>query len=171
LISGSLRKKSYNRMLLWEAARAFGPAQVEEADLNLPLYDGDLEEKSGLPASLHDLGRAISQADAVVIAAPEYNKGITGVLKNALDWISRLEGGVMAGKPVVIVSAAAGRTGGETAQYMTLCCVTALGAQVVPGPMILVASAHEAFDEDGTLKRDSTCAALQARMQVLRAVI
>ena len=81
LLSGSLRKGSYNRMLLALAAGAFGPAQVTEGNLDLPLYDGDLEEAEGVPLAVQTLAAQIKDADAVVIGAPEYNKGITGVLK------------------------------------------------------------------------------------------
>lgn len=170
-ISGSLRKGSFNRMLLVEAVQAFGEAVVSEADLHLPLYDGDLEEAGGIPANVQVLADQIGEADAIVIAAPEYNKGISGVLKNALDWVSRVEGSVFADKPVVVMSAAAGRTGGETQQFMTMSCLLQLGVRLVPGPAVMVAGAMNEFDDAGRLKSESYRNAVAGRMAKLRAAI
>ena len=108
-ICGALRAGSTNRLLLAEAARVFGMAQVIEADLRLPLYDNDLEDASGIPDDVQMLADQIRGADAVVISTPEYNKSLSGVLKNALDWVSRVPGAVWRDKPVAIVSAADGR--------------------------------------------------------------
>lgn len=91
-LSGSLRQSATNRKLLREAARLFDPGTHIEADLNLPLYDGDLEDGEGIPAAVQTLADQIAQAHAVIISTPEYNKGPSGVLKNALDWVSRTEG-------------------------------------------------------------------------------
>ncbi|WP_371228479.1 NADPH-dependent FMN reductase [Roseovarius sp. 2305UL8-3] len=170
-ISGSLRKGSYNRMLLAEAVQAFGPAKVLQADLALPLYDGDLEEASGIPRAVQLLADQITQADAIVIASPEYNKGMSGVLKNATDWISRVPGGVLAGKPIAIVAAAAGRTGGETARFMVMSNLLQLQARIVPGPAVLIAGAMNAFDENGALKDEGSVKMLNAQMSNLRAAI
>ena len=170
-ISGSLRQGSYNRMLVKEAAGSFGPANVIEADLNLPLYDGDLEEAEGIPAPVQALADQIKVADAIVISSPEYNKGIPGVLKNALDWVSRVDGAVLKGKPTVVVSAAAGRTGGETAQFMVLHCLTQLQVHLLPGPAVLVAGAGGEFDDSGALTNDRYKATLDERMQALRAMV
>lgn len=167
-ISGSLRKGAYNRMLLNEAVRAFGPADVTRADLHLPLYDGDLEEAEGVPDAVHTLADQIKAADAVIIASPEYNKGITGALKNALDWVSRVEGMPFKGKPTVVMSANAGRTGGETGQFMLLSCLVPLQAEVLTGPMLCVAAAQNEFGEDGQLTNDLYVKALQTRMRALR---
>jgi chromate reductase len=171
LISGSLRKGSYNRMLLAEAARAFGEAELVEADLALPLYDGDLEAADGVPEKVQTLAAQIKAADAVVIGAPEYNKGITGVLKNALDWVSRVPGGAFKDKPTVVISASAGRTGGETAQFMTLSCLTQLQARLIPGTAVLIAGAQDAFDDAGRLKDETSRKLLAARMERLRAEV
>ena len=167
-ISGSLRKGSYNRKLLKEAVAAFGPANVVQADLNLPLYDGDLEEASGVPQTVQALAEQVKNADAVVISSPEYNKGITGVLKNAFDWISRADGMPFKDKPTVVMSANAGRTGGETGQFMLLSCLVPLQAEVLTGPMLCVAAAQNEFGEDGQLTNDLYVKALQTRMRALR---
>lgn len=167
-MSGSLRKGAYNRMLLSEAVRAFGPADVTEADLHLPLYDGDLEEAEGIPPAVQTLADQIKAADALIISSPEYNKGITGALKNALDWVSRVEGMPFKGKPTVVMSANAGRTGGETGQFMLLSCLVPLQAEVLAGPMLCVATAQNEFDADGRLTNDRYLKALQGRMAALR---
>ena len=114
-ICGSLRKASVNRTLLGAAVRAFGEADYVEADLRLPLYDGDLEAAEGLPEGVVRLQQQIAGADAVLIASPEYNQGISGVLKNALDWVSRGDARPWPGKPVAMMHATAGRAGGGPA--------------------------------------------------------
>lgn len=167
-ISGSLRKGSYNRQLLAVAVGAFGPADVTEADLNLPLYDGDLEEAEGVPDSVTKLAEQVKAADAILIASPEYNKGIPGVLKNAFDWVSRVPGGAFKGKPCVVMSAAAGRSGGECANYMVVSCLLALQPRLLPGPMVLVAGAHNEFDENGALSNQLYLDAIKDRMTALR---
>lgn len=170
-ISGSLRKGSYNRMLLALAVEAFGPANVLHADLNLPLYDADLEEAEGIPPAVQTLADQIRSADAIVISSPEYNKGMSGVLKNATDWVSRVPGGVLGGKPVAVIAAAAGRTGGETARFMAMSNLLQLQARIVPGPAVLIAGAMEAFDANGRLKDATSAKFLKAQMDNLRAEI
>lgn len=170
-INGSLRKGSFNRLLLNEAVAAFGPAQVSDANIDMPLYHGDAESADGLPTEARTLVQQITEADAILIASPEYNKGISGVLKNALDWTSRTGGTPWKDKPVVVMSAAAGRTGGETAQFMTLHCLAQLQVRLILGPAILVPAAHEAFDDQGHLIEDSYKDLLAGRMQHLRAEI
>ncbi|HEY9037659.1 MAG TPA: NADPH-dependent FMN reductase [Roseovarius sp.] len=166
-MSGSLRKGSYNRMLIAEAVRAFGDAEVIEGDLNLPLYDGDVENE-GRPPAVQTLMDQVVRADAMVIGAPEYNKGISGVLKNAIDWLSRANPPVLKDKVAVILSAAGGRTGGETAHFMTHSILTQLQVNVVHGPLILVAAAQNEFDDDGTLNNDFLKGQVEARMTRLR---
>ena len=169
-MSGSLRAASLNTKLMREAVRLFDPEKVTYADLRLPLYDGDLEEE-GIPEAVTRLADQIAAADAVIIAGPEYNKSISGVLKNALDWVSRTEGNAFAGKPTVVVSAAAGRTGGETAQFMTMACLLQLQAQIISGPGVLVAGASNEFSEDGALTNARYMSTLEARMATLREAI
>ncbi|MEM6480512.1 MAG: NADPH-dependent FMN reductase [Pseudomonadota bacterium] len=171
LISGSLRAGSFNRMLLAEAATAFGAALVINADLDLPLYNGDLEDAQGIPESVQTLADQVKEADALIISTPEYNKGISGVLKNALDWLSRSGMGNFRDKPTVLMSATAGRTGGETAIYMTTACLGAFQVRIVSGPPVLVAAAHDQFDENGKLTEKSYQDALNGRMENLRKVV
>ncbi|MEI4261683.1 NADPH-dependent FMN reductase [Roseovarius sp. D0-M9] len=167
---GSLRKASYNRMLIAEAVRAFGDAEVIEGDLDLPLYNGDVED-AGMPAAVQTLIDQARRADALVIGAPEYNKGITAPLKNAIDWLSRANPNVLANHTAVILSASAGRTGGETAHFMAHQILTQLQVKVVHGPLILVAAAHDEFGEDGSLGNDFLKGQIADRMARLREML
>ena len=169
-LSGALRSNSFNTQLLQAAMTSFGPATAQIADLRFPLYDGDLESADGIPAPVQTLADQIAAADAIIVANPEYNKGITGVLKNALDWVSRVPGGVFAGKPTLVIGAAAGRTGGETAYYMTRNCLAPLGALVLATPAVLIASAHTEFNADGTLKSERYQASLDSAVAALRRI-
>ncbi|MEL7256694.1 MAG: NADPH-dependent FMN reductase [Pseudomonadota bacterium] len=164
LISGSLRKASYNRALLREAVRAFGPADITEADIIFPLYNGDDEDAQGAPKSVHRFAEQIRNADAVLISSPEYNKGISGVLKNALDWLSRIDMPALRQKPTVVMSAAAGRTGGETALFMTLSCLSQFQVRFIFGPAVMVADASNQFDENGQLTSEVYRKSLDERM-------
>lgn len=167
-LCGALRAGSTNRMLLHEAARIFDPAAFEIGDLDLPLYDGDLEEAHGLPEKVQTLRSQIAEADAVLISSPEYNKGISGVMKNALDWLSR-GGMALKGKPVAVMSANAGRPGGETGQFMLRHCLVPHMARVVVGSSVMVAQSSEQFDADGRLVTESYVKSVEGLMDLLKA--
>ena len=170
-ISGSLRKGSHNSMLLAEAARLFGDADYREADINLPLYDADDEEANGVPAAVDALAQQIADADAVLISTPEYNKGPSGAMKNALDWISRSKIKPWGNKPVAVMSAAAGRAGGERAQMILRGFMVPFRPLILQGPEIHVAACHEAFDENGRLKGEMYIKELTELMDALRSSI
>jgi chromate reductase len=167
-ISGSLRSGSYNRKLIREAGRLFGPAEFVEADLRLPLYDGDLEEAEGIPASVQLLADQIAAADAVVISTPEYNKSISGVLKNALDWVSRTKNNPWSGKPVAVMAATAGRAGGERAQYALRLCMVPFRPYLLMGPEVSLAQNSAQFDDAGLLINEQYEKALTDLMGQLR---
>ncbi len=168
-LSGSLRQNATNRKLLREAARLFEPGTFIEADLNLPLYDGDLEAGEGIPASVQVLADQIAQAHAVIISTPEYNKGPSGVLKNALDWVSRTSGKPWADKPVAVMSAAAGRAGGERAQMMLRAYMVPFQTRILQGPEIHLADSSNAFDDQGRLISERYENPLRTLMQKLKA--
>lgn len=170
-VSGALRREATNRKLLREAARLFGDAAVMEADLNLPLYDGDAEAAGRVPAKVQALADQIAAADAVAISTPEYNKGPSGALKNALDWVSRTEGNPWADKPVVVMSAAAGRAGGERAQMVLRGFLVPFQPRLMTGPEVHLAGSGEAFDEAGRLLSDHYAGTLERLMQKLRAEV
>lgn len=170
-IPGALRAASTNRLLLAEARRAFGDATQTEANLRLPLYDGDLEDSHGIPSEVQALADQIAAADAVVIATPEYNKAPPGVLKNALDWVSRTKGNPWRDKPVAIISAAGGRAGGERSQFALRLMLTPFRPRLLTGPEVLVAASDQAFDAEGRLIDPRYQKALAELMQTLRASV
>lgn len=167
-ISGALRTESTNTRLMREAARIYDPESFVEADLNLPLFNEDIEIAEGIPEPVQRLSDQIRDADAVVISGPEYNKGITGVLKNALDWVSRTKGNPWREKPVAIMSAADGRAGGERTQFALRLCLVAFRPRLVPGPELMVAHSRQEFDEDGRLKSERYLKTLTELMERLR---
>lgn len=168
-ISGSLRAEATNRKLVRAAAASYGGDYVE-ADLHLPLYDGDLEAAEGIPAEVQTLADQIAGAKAVVISTPEYNKGISGVLKNALDWVSRTKGSPWAGKPLAIMSATAGRAGGERTQFNLRLLMVPFRTQILQGPEMLLAASGDQFDEDGTLVSAHYQKTLDELMVALKAI-
>ncbi len=168
-IAGALRQGSTNRLLLAEAARLFAPETLVVADLRLPLYDSDLEGAEGIPPEVQTLADQIAAADAVAVSTPEYNKALSGVLKNALDWVSRTRGSPWRGKPVAIMSAAAGRSGGERAQSSLRLALNPFRPRLLTGPEVLVADARNAFDARGRLISERTEKTLRELMELLRA--
>lgn len=169
-LCGSLRAESWNRKLMHEAAAIFAPDRFVVGNLDLPLYNGDIEERDGIPAAVRQLAEQIKAADAVIIACPEYNKSLSGVLKNALDWVSRVRIAAWRDKPVAIMSAAAGRAGGERAQYALRLCLNPFRPRVLPGPEVLVAQPEGEFDADGRLTGETYRKALTELMADLRAL-
>ncbi|MDO9639484.1 MAG: NADPH-dependent FMN reductase [Pseudotabrizicola sp.] len=167
-LCGSLRAASTNRMLMLDSVRAFGACTFVDGNLRLPLYDGDLEA-AGMPPEVQTLADQITAADAVVISTPEYNKNLSGVLKNALDWVSRTKGAPWRDKPVAILSAAAGRAGGERSQFSLRHCLVPFRPRLLPGPEVFIANSGAAFDDQGRLKDDRAQKSLTELMQLLRA--
>lgn len=167
-ISGSLRKEATNSMLLREAARLFGDCNFAEGDIKFPLYDGDDEASNGVPDAVNLLARQIAAADAVIISTPEYNKGPSGVLKNALDWVSRVDHQPWMNKPVAVMSAAAGRAGGERAQMVLRGFMVPFRPRILQGPEIHLAGSGKAFDENGHLIGDVAVRDLTTLMGALR---
>jgi NAD(P)H-dependent FMN reductase len=155
-ISGSLRSKSYNTALL-RAAQAQVPPGVafEIATLHgIPLYDGDVETREGFPAAVLALKAKVRAADGLILATPEYNNGIPGVLKNAIDWLSRPASEmpqVFGGRPVALMGASPGGFGTILSQDAWLSVLRALGAHHWVEGRLLVSRASHAFDQDGAL--------------------
>ncbi|NPD21749.1 NADPH-dependent FMN reductase, partial [Alterinioella nitratireducens] len=108
-------------------------------------------------------------ADAVAISTPEYNQSLSGVLKNALDWVSRVKGNPWADKPVAIMSAAAGRAGGARAQYALRLALNPFQPRLLTGPEVMVAGPDGEFDAEGRLTGALYRDALSALMAKLRA--
>ncbi len=155
-LSGSLRKGSYNSGLL-RAAQQVLPAGVilEIFDLaSIPLYNGDVEA-AGFPEPVREFKARILAADALLIATPEYNYSIPGVLKNALDWASRpLKENPFNGKPVALMGAG-GQFGTARAQMHLRQVALALDLLPLNRPEVMIQRAAEKFDPDGNLTDDS----------------
>ena len=154
-ISGSLRADSYNTALLHAARELAGEGvSFEIATLHgIPLYDGDAEAASGLPPAVEALKAQIRAADGLLLATPEYNNGIPGVFKNAIDWLSRPASGIaelFGGKPVVLAGASAGGFGTVMSQAAWLPVLHSLGVAHWSGRRLLVSRAGQAF-ADGAL--------------------
>jgi chromate reductase len=159
-IAGSLRKASYNRALL-TAAIELAPPEMTIAHFDLapvPMYDADLDLDGG-PAPVQALKQAIRDADALLIATPEYNYGVPGVLKNAIDWASRAAADgvrVLNGKPAAIMGATPGTSGTARAQLALRQSFVFTQTYVVPAPEVLVARCREKFDAEGRLSDEPT---------------
>lgn len=151
-ISGSLRRDSHNSKLLRSAAELLPPGAELEVfeDLKaIPPYDAD--DEHFVDVSVAALREAIADADAVLIATPEYNASIPGVLKNALDWVSRPHAtNSLRGKPAAVVGASTGMFGGVWAQAETRKVLQTIGARVIDRELP-VAEADERFDAEGRL--------------------
>jgi NAD(P)H-dependent FMN reductase len=154
-ISGSLRERSFNSALL-RAAVALSPPElkIEIASLeSIPLYNGDVES-AGIPAAVTDLKNRIAAADGLLIATPEYNNSIPGVVKNAIDWLSRPPADiprVFAGRCVTLMGASDGAFGTALSQAAWLPILRTLQTHPWFGPRILVPHASKVFDERGEL--------------------
>jgi chromate reductase len=163
-IAGSLRSGSVNRGALL-AAIAGAPAGVtvhEAAIGDIPLYNEDTQA-AGFPDAVTRLGQQIAQADAVLFVTPEYNYSIPGVLKNAIDWVSRLPGQPFAGKPAGIIGVSPGNTGTARAQYHLSQIGVFLDLHFLNKPEVMIGQSMTKFDADGRLTDEDT----QARIAIL----
>jgi chromate reductase len=165
-ISGSLRKASYNTALM-RAAIALAPHGVEIAEgsiRGIPLYDGDLEAAEGIPEAVTRLKDLVAGADGVILFTPEYNNGIPGVFKNAIDWMSRPSSDiprVFGGKPFAITGASPGNFGTLLSQEAWLPIMRTLGTVPWFGAKLMVSKAGSVF-EDGKIVDEGTGKKLKA---------
>lgn len=167
-IPGSLRRASFNRALA-RAAAELAPegAAVEITELNaIPPYDDDANA-AGPPPAVLELKRRIAEADAVFIATPEYNHGVPGVLKNAVDWTSRGPNQPWKGKPVAIAGASNGGFGTVRAQLALRPTLDCLDARLVANPEVHVSFAQDKIDASGRLTDEPTREKLRRLLAVL----
>jgi chromate reductase, NAD(P)H dehydrogenase (quinone) len=165
---GSLRRGSYNRMAL-RAAQQLVPesTKIETFDLQgIPVFNQD-EEKSP-PAIVIEFKKRIRAADAILIATPEYNYSVPGVLKNAIDWASRPYGdSAWNEKPVALISASGGVLGGARAQYHLRQSFIFLNMHPLNLPEVMIAKAQEKFDANGNLTDEAAKKLIQQLLQNL----
>jgi chromate reductase len=156
-ICGSLRQKSFNKAAL-QAAIELAPSdmRIETAAIgDIPLYNADIQEK-GFPASVEAFGAKIQAADALLFVTPEYNYSVPGVLKNAIDWASRLPNQPCAGKAVAIMGASPGMLGTARAQYHLRQICVFLDMHPINKPEVMIANAAAKFAESGRLQDATT---------------
>ncbi len=169
-ISGSLRRGSFNTAALREAMR-LAPAGmlIELADIGeIPLYDEDVYAQ-GFPPAVEHLREQIRAADALLIATPEYNYSVPGVLKNTIDWVSRPPEQPFAGKPVALLGASAGRFGTARAQYHLRQSMVFLDMRPLNRPELMIGTAQKLFDEQGNLTDEATREHLRGLLVALQA--
>lgn len=168
-VSGSLRAGSFNTAAL-RAADELKPdgVTIAMADISaVPIFNQDVLD-TGLPASVVALVNQIADADAVMIATPEYNYSIPGVLKNAIDWISKAPDQPFKGKPIAIMGASPGTIGTARSQYDLRKVFVALDGYVLNQPEIMITAAHTRFDASGKLTDDATRTLIAKQIAALR---
>ncbi len=172
-ISGSLRKGSFNSALARTLPK-LAPAglSISEAPswASFPIYNADDQGASGFPAPVKALSDAIAAVDGVVIVSPEYNYGLPGGLKNAIDWVSRIDNQPFKDKPVSIMSATGGPLGGSRVQYQWRQVMVFLEAHTFNKPEIFVGGAHTKF-ENGELKDQPTADFIKQHLGAFEAYI
>jgi NAD(P)H-dependent FMN reductase len=155
-LAGSIRKGSFNGSLLAAAAQLAPPElEIDIATIRgIPLYDGDLEREQGVPPIVEALKDRIAASDGLFMVSPEYNSGVPGVFKNAIDWLSRPDKDiprVFGDKPVALLGATPGRAGTRLSQTCWLPTLRTLGTRPWFGQQLYVAEARKVFDENGAL--------------------
>lgn len=177
VIPGSLRTGSINVRLAAAAVDAFAQADVDVVRLSLgdyplPIYDGDLESTSGVPDRAVALKRMIGAHDGVLIVTPEYNSSLPPLLKNAIDWVTRVkdphetQGEVFRGRPFALASASGGKLGGSRCLAALRLILSGCRATVIPNQLAL-SFAADAYDESDRLKHPADSDALKAMVRQL----
>jgi chromate reductase len=158
--AGSTCTSSFNKQLIAVAAgmaqqHGAEVTQLDLRDFPLPVYDGDMEESDGIPEAATKLYELLKSHDAILLSSPEYNGSLSGVLKNAIDWVSRPREGepplaAFSGKIAGLMSASPGQLGGLRGLVHVRAILSNIGVLVIPD-QVAVGTAHEAFSPDGTL--------------------
>ncbi|OYZ21019.1 MAG: hypothetical protein B7Y39_10065 [Bdellovibrio sp. 28-41-41] len=158
----SLRKDSFNKKLIHNAHRILSDSKsghefelLSFNDYPMPVYNADIEAQSGIPDDVQKLGRKITEADALILSTPEYNGGMPGVFKNAVDWVSRISPMLWPGKQLLLLGASPGGLGAIRSLGHSRVPLESIGVFVFP-EMFGLSQAHQAFDEHGKLKDPAT---------------
>lgn len=162
VFSGSIRSGSVNSQAAAAAAKALAlkgasVTRISLEDFSMPIFDEDLEAEKGIPENALKLGRIMAQNNGMVIASPEYNGSVTPLLKNALDWVSRVKEDKQGsftpygGKYVALMGASPGGLGGIRGLEHLRVILRNVGAEVITA-QVAIGGAHKAFNDDGTLK-------------------
>ena len=174
-IVGSLRKGSFNAALARQLPKwAPDGMSITEAPswADFPIYNADDQGAKGFPADVEALADAIRKADGVIFVTPEYNYGIPGGLKNAIDWVSRLPNQPFAGKPIALQSASPSPVGGARVQYDLRKMMVFLDALTLNKPEIFVGGCAARFDEKtGELKDETTRGLIKQQLEAFAAFI
>lgn len=171
-LCGSLRQESFNKKLMHQAIQV-APRELEFSLGNLsdlPLYNEDIKN-AGFPNSVDRLNQLLIDADAILMVTPEYNYSIPGVLKNAIDWLSRYQPQGFYNKPVAIMGASPGRMGTCRCQYHLRQVMVFLNAWVLNEPEIMLSDASRAFDHQGRLNDPKLVELVQKQMQSLKRMV
>jgi chromate reductase, NAD(P)H dehydrogenase (quinone) len=167
IIVGSLRKGAYSRLMA-QAVTQIAPSSLEFSDIgigDLPLYNQDLETDTPPPAWT-TFRSQVEQTDAVLFVTPEYNRGMPGALKNAIDVGTRPWGkSVWKGRPTAVISITPGPLGAMAAHQQLRHTLSVIDSPTLPGPEVYVPGAASLFDESGKLKNDDTRKILTTLLQ------
>lgn len=155
IFGGALRSGSFNKKFAHAAELSAQKAGAKThflslRDFQIPIYDGDDEDAQGIPDGVKRLGELIQKADGLIISTPEYNGSIPGVLKNAVDWLSRIKPQPLQGKKLLLLAASPGALGGVRSLWHSRQPFEVLGVHVFPD-MFGLAKANEAFDANNNL--------------------
>jgi chromate reductase, NAD(P)H dehydrogenase (quinone) len=165
---GSLRHASYNRMVM-KALPALAPPSMKLSEApsfaEFPIYNVDLQESGGIPPAVQKLAEAIRAADGVIFTSPEYNFSIPGGLKNAIDWVSRVQNQPFAGKPVALQSATGGALGGGRMQYDLRRVMLFLDGMTLNKPEIFIGNCSQKIDaKTGQITDQQTVTLIQQQL-------
>ena len=171
-ISGSARRDSYNTALLREAVGlASRSMRIDLYDLSaIPPYDDDVR-RQGYPPAVAAFREAIRASDALLIATPEYNRSVPGMLKNAIDWASRRPDQPFQGKPIAIMGVSDGALGAAFANHHLRQIFVYMDARLVNGPEVMVGGAKNKFDEAGRLVDQATRDFVAAHLRKLERLV
>lgn len=167
-ISGSLRKQSTNSGILRTVGELLGERGVDFITIDIgdfPLYNQDVNDQ-GIPAVVQTAHDHLAGADAIVVASPEYNYSVSGVLKNAIDWLSRVEGQAFNGKALSIMGASPG-LGTARSQYHLRQILVYMNAFIVNKPEVMIGQAKDKFNEQGDLTDEATKAHIAKALDAL----